>query len=79
MVKALSAILPDAGFIAEENPQLKISNELNWIVDPLDKFVMVYILDKSGNYGRAVVYSNEDKIKSNVLDELEIDLSKVFI
>ncbi len=36
IVKALTEILPDAGFIAEENTSDKKGERYNWIVDPLD-------------------------------------------
>jgi len=36
IVEKLSTLIPEAGFIAEEDPKLKVSNNLNWIVDPLD-------------------------------------------
>lgn len=35
LVKELSSILPDAGFLVEENT-ISSRKELNWIVDPLD-------------------------------------------
>jgi myo-inositol-1(or 4)-monophosphatase len=36
IVGALSQILPEAGFIAEEGTGLENSDGLNWIIDPLD-------------------------------------------
>ena len=36
LVKALGNLIPDAGFIAEENQALPRSETLNWIIDPLD-------------------------------------------
>jgi myo-inositol-1(or 4)-monophosphatase len=36
LVVQLGKILPIAGFIAEENPDLKQQKEFNWIIDPLD-------------------------------------------
>lgn len=36
IVEALSKILPVAGFIAEENKSLPVSDNYNWIIDPLD-------------------------------------------
>ncbi len=36
LVKALGDILPSSGFIAEEKDYGKLSNEYNWIIDPLD-------------------------------------------
>jgi myo-inositol-1(or 4)-monophosphatase len=36
IVKGLTKILPEAGFIAEENQALKKKEAYNWIIDPLD-------------------------------------------
>ncbi len=36
LVKELSIILPEAGFIAEEDGSLPRSERYNWIIDPLD-------------------------------------------
>lgn len=36
IVEGLSKLVPDAGFITEENTIIKISDTLNWIIDPLD-------------------------------------------
>lgn len=36
LVSELKKILPEAGFICEENKSLLPSDDLNWIIDPLD-------------------------------------------
>ncbi len=36
IVDALSILLPESGFIAEEGTSNKVGKEYNWIVDPLD-------------------------------------------
>lgn len=36
LITELSKIVPQAGFIAEESPQLETKPEFNWIIDPLD-------------------------------------------
>ncbi len=36
LVEGLGKLLPEAGFITEENTITKVSDELNWIIDPLD-------------------------------------------
>ena len=49
-----------------------------WIVEPLDKFIMVYSLQEDAKYGRAVTYTKGDKIESGVLKDLVVDLDLVF-
>ena len=36
IVQALSKLIPEAGFIAEEGTAEEKSNQLNWIIDPID-------------------------------------------
>jgi myo-inositol-1(or 4)-monophosphatase len=36
IVTELEKLIPEAGFIAEENTSVKIGEEYNWIIDPLD-------------------------------------------
>jgi len=36
LMNDLTKLLPEAGFIVEENSDVKKANEYNWIIDPLD-------------------------------------------
>ncbi len=36
LIKGLSEMLPEAGFVAEEGTSEKVGEEYNWIVDPID-------------------------------------------
>jgi myo-inositol-1(or 4)-monophosphatase len=36
IVDSLAKLLPESGFIAEENTSSKVGDEYNWIIDPLD-------------------------------------------
>ena len=49
-----------------------------WIVHPVDKVVMVYLLNKKGKYEMPVIYMQTDKIKVSIFDELTINLEEVF-
>ena len=49
-----------------------------WVVHPIDNIIMVFKLDKNKKYGKPEVYTEEDKIKTAILDGLEIELKKVF-
>lgn len=48
-----------------------------WIVEPDEKVVMVFTLEE-GRYGRPQMYSEEDKVKVSIFDNLVIDLKPVF-
>jgi len=49
-----------------------------WVVQPIDNIILVFKLGKNKMYGKPEVYTEEDKIKTAILEGLEIDLSKVF-
>ena len=66
LVEGLKKILPEAGFIVEEETIKKKGDELNWIVDPLDgttnyihgitPFAISIALSHHGNIIMGVVY-----------------------
>ncbi|MBI3583318.1 MAG: Uma2 family endonuclease [Nitrospinae bacterium] len=50
-----------------------------WIVQPVDKIVMIYKLMGNGKYGKPDIYSKEDEIKVGIFNgELVIDMKMVF-
>ncbi len=49
-----------------------------WIVDPIDKIVHVYELNRKKEYGKPKVYSAEDSANIGIFDDLIIDLDLVF-
>ncbi len=49
-----------------------------WIVHPDEKTVMVFLLGKNGEYSKPKTYSNDDKIKVNIVRGLVIDLGDVW-
>jgi myo-inositol-1(or 4)-monophosphatase len=71
LVEALAGLLPEAGFIAEENPNLEPGDGFNWIIDPLDgttNFVHglpVYSISVALHDGTALV--------SGVIYEINLD------
>lgn len=49
-----------------------------WFVHPMDRTVMVCALGADKAYGRPRFFGPQDKVRSEVLPELEIDLKAVF-
>ena len=49
-----------------------------WIVEPQEKIVSFFTLEKSLSYGRPSLYSDEEKIQVAIFDDLQIDLKTVF-
>ncbi|NOX86429.1 MAG: inositol monophosphatase [Chlorobi bacterium] len=71
IIDELSKILPEAGFIAEEEQQLERAERFNWIVDPLDgttNFVHGIPL-----YSVSIALSDKDEIISGVIYEANRD------
>jgi Uma2 family endonuclease len=49
-----------------------------WVVHPSEKTVMVFHLNEQGEYGRADMYADEDKVAVPLLGDIVIDLKEVF-
>ena len=49
-----------------------------WIVRPDEKTVFIYVLNKEGKYIGLEPFTEENKLKSVVFKNLEIDLKKIF-
>ncbi|MFH0994870.1 MAG: Uma2 family endonuclease [Pseudomonadota bacterium] len=49
-----------------------------WIVQPLDRLLMVYQLTPEGSYGRPEVYSASEVVTVGILPKLQMDLKQVF-
>lgn len=49
-----------------------------WIVHPVDKIVMAYRMNEEGRYGRPEISSVEDRLESQVIAGLVIDLGEIF-
>lgn len=49
-----------------------------WIVQSINNTVMVFKLKENKEYGKPDMYTEEDKIKVGIFDELVIDLKEVF-
>lgn len=60
LIRGLKLLIPDSGFIAEENHNLEASDDYNWIIDPLDGTTN-YIHDLA-HYSISVALLNGDEI-----------------
>jgi len=49
-----------------------------WLVYPIEKTVMVFILGENGEYGKPKTYSQQDTIEVSFLEGLTIDLMPAF-
>lgn len=49
-----------------------------WIVEPLEKIVSVFTLQKNQRFGRPEMYMDEDQVKVSIFPDLIVDLEMVF-
>ncbi|HEY9114367.1 MAG TPA: inositol monophosphatase family protein [Bacteroidales bacterium] len=71
IVKALKKILPEAGFIAEENQALERKKQYNWIIDPLDGTTnFVHGLPP---FSVSIALADKDEIITGVIYEINLD------
>ncbi len=74
LVKELSKILPEAGFIAEEDSSLDRSDNLNWVIDPLDG--TTNFIHRVPLYAISIALLDKDEVIIGVI--LEINLNECF-
>ncbi|MCF6171273.1 MAG: inositol monophosphatase [Bacteroidales bacterium] len=71
LVNALTEIVPEAGFIAEENPKLRKEEQLNWIIDPLDG--TTNFIHGIPNYCISIALAAPDEVLAAVVYEINRD------
>jgi myo-inositol-1(or 4)-monophosphatase len=71
LVKDLSALLPEAGFIAEENTSSKKGEIYNWIIDPLDG--TTNFIHGLPCYSISIALMKENKVVLGVVYEINLD------
>jgi len=49
-----------------------------WVIEPNDKILFVYTLNKKGIYDRAEIYNADDTVQSQAVTGLKIKLDKIF-
>ncbi len=68
LVSILQKILPEAGYITEEKTISKLSNNLNWIIDPLDG--TTNYIHGLPPYSISIALQQENKIVAGVIYEI---------
>lgn len=70
LVNELSKILPEAGFMAEENTGLQKKDIYNWIIDPLDG--TTNFIHKVPLYSISIALMERNKVISGVIYEINL-------
>ena len=78
IMEILSPSTASRDYISKLNLYEKNQVSEYWIIHPMDKIVMVYRLLENGNYGRAEVYSEKDRVKVGIFDDFVMDLKEIF-
>ncbi|MBL6943993.1 MAG: inositol monophosphatase [Bacteroidales bacterium] len=70
LVKELGIILPEAGFIAEEDASLTKSVHLNWVIDPLDG--TTNFIHRVPLYAISIALMDRDEVIIGVIYEINL-------
>jgi myo-inositol-1(or 4)-monophosphatase len=70
LVDALSELIPESGFIAEENTSDKVGAEFNWIIDPLDG--TTNFIHGIPMYAISIALQQKDEIVLGVVYEINL-------
>lgn len=71
LVRGLGKILPEAGFIAEEDASLERSDKLNWVIDPLDG--TTNFIHRVPLYAISIALMDKDEVIMGVIYEINLD------
>ena len=78
IVEVISPFNPSNDYVKKLNLYQQYKVREYWIVNPIERNILVYTLTDNG-YGAPKVFSFNDKIKVNIYDNLEIDFTKLDI
>ncbi len=73
LIKALKKLLPEAGFIAEEDDKLARGSRFNWIVDPLDG--TTNFIHKIPLYSISIALNDGEETILGVVHEINLEES----
>jgi Uma2 family endonuclease len=78
IVEAVSPYNPSNDYVRKLNLYEMFKVKEYWIVNPMRKNILVYILTENG-YDAPIAYTFDDKVKVNIYDNLEIDFNSIDI
>ena len=76
IVEVVSPFNPRNDYIKKLSLYEEFKVKEYWIVNPMEKNILVYTLTHDG-YGAPKMYTFNDKIKVNIYDNLEIDFKSL--
>lgn len=78
IVEVISPYNPSNDYVRKLNLYEKFKVNEYWIINPMRKNVLVYVLTENG-YDAPISYTFSDKVKVNIYDNLEIDFNSIDI
>lgn len=78
IVEVISPYNPSNDYVRKLNLYENFKVKEYWIVNPMRKNVLVYVLTENG-YDAPTIYTFNDKVKVNIYDNLEIDFNSIDI
>jgi Uma2 family endonuclease len=76
IVEVISPFNPSNDYVRKLNLYEQFKVKEYWIVNPMEKNILVYTLAENG-YGAPKMYSFNDKVKVNIYNDLEIDFKSL--
>ncbi|AGF57846.1 Uma2 family endonuclease [Clostridium saccharoperbutylacetonicum] len=78
IVEVISAYNPSNDYVRKLNLYEKFEVKEYWIINPMKKNILVYVLTEHG-YDAPTAYTFNDTVKVNIYDNLEIDFKSIDI
>jgi Uma2 family endonuclease len=78
IVEVISPYNPSNDYVRKLNLYEKFKVTEYWIINPMRKNVLVYVLTENG-YDAPIAYTFSDKVKVNIYNTLEIDFNSIDI
>ena len=78
IVEVISPYNPSNDYVRKLNLYEKFKVKEYWIINPMRKNILVYILTENG-YDAPISYTFSDTVKVNIYDDLEIDFNSIDI
>jgi Uma2 family endonuclease len=75
IIEVVSPFNPSSDYVRKLNLYEQFKVREYWIVNPIRKTVLVYVLAKNNQYEAPESYTFKDKIKVSIYDDLEIDFN----
>lgn len=77
IIEVVSPFNPSSDYVRKLNLYEQFKVREYWIVNPIKKTILVYVLDENLQYAAPEAYTFKDKIKIGIFNNLEIDFNNL--